>query len=86
MKLLRQHPTLESMLQKEVTGLHNPRQSAAAIMQKTTRAESLVLYMDRDLKWIVIPVGKEQTIKNVGAASRAKVNGKSPVAFCRVNH
>lgn len=84
MPILRQHNTLADVLQKELTGVPNPRQAAAAILQKTQGAESLVLFKDKTGGWIVLPVGPTYELRNVGQAARARAGGKDPVAFCRL--
>lgn len=82
MNLLRKHPCLSEMLQRELSGVPNPRQAAAAIETRTTGAESLVLFTDKEGRWLVLPVGPQCELRNIGQAARAQANGKKPVAWC----
>lgn len=82
MNLLRKHNCLAEMLQRELSGVPNPRQAAAAIEAKTQTAESLVLFTNPAGSWLVIPVGPACELRNIGQAARAQANGRKPVAWC----
>jgi hypothetical protein len=84
--ILREHPTLETLLQREVSNVPNPRQAAAAIRQKTAGAELLVLFKDAAGNWLIVPAGAGFELRNLGQASRARVNGKQALAYCRVTN
>lgn len=79
------HPNLETMLRKETTN-PNPRQAAAALMQKAPRAATeAVLYSDRHrLKWIVMFVPSDG-LPNLGQAVRWRFDGLPAVARAPVS-
>lgn len=84
MSFLRQHPNLETLLKKEAPGIPNPRQSATRILQETPAAQTLVFFRDRAAHWTVVPIGPGHKLHSLGEASRARVDGKTPVAYCPV--
>lgn len=81
MIILRKHPNLATVLQRELT-IPNPRQAAAALLEKLKDSESLVLFTDQAGHWLVLPVGPACELRNLGQAARARANGKIPVAWC----
>lgn len=81
MNILRTHSTLQTMLQREIPWIINPRQNSEAILKANKEAEALVLYKSKQ-DWIVVPVGAGYPMRNVGVAARSRVNNKPAVAVC----
>lgn len=80
---MRQHPNLETMLQKETD---NPTPRAAASLLKNTApagTTDAVLYANRQKgEWIVLFI--PQSFPTVTQAGRHKANGKTPIASCPI--
>lgn len=81
MNILRTHPSLQTMLQREIPWIINPRQNSESILKANEKAEALVLYKSKQ-DWIVVPVGAGYPMHNVGIAARSRVNNKPAVAVC----
>jgi hypothetical protein len=83
--MLRTYSNLIELVTKETKHIA-PKSAARKIEEQISRenpgATALVLFKAGDGSWMVLPVGPNEKLHSPIQASRTKISGKSPVAYC----